>query len=99
MDTSTTIAVTLAVMGRPWLWSTALRQVWKLAGRGWWKRPPFLPVPPKRYVRFRMVTAYGGDGSPPATDVTDDVITYLEWCRSYRTLEDPRQRGGVGAKR
>ena len=29
---------------------------------GWWRRPPFLPLPAPDYLRFRMETAYGGAG-------------------------------------
>jgi hypothetical protein len=47
---------------------------------GWWRRPPFLPVPPRAYLRFRIQTQYGTDGAPSAAD----LVTYLEWCRAQR---------------
>lgn len=43
----------------------------------WWARPPFLPLPDRGYVRFRLVTAYGATGRPEARD----LVEYLEWCR------------------
>ncbi len=73
--------VALAVLGRPVLWPIALTQARRLAPTGWWHRPPFLPVPDRAYLRFRMVTAYGGDGRR-APDPTD-VIAYLHWCREW----------------
>lgn len=76
--------LTSAVGRRPDLWRTALRQIRLLAAPGWWRRPPFLPVPPGPYLRFRLQTAYGGDGRGPIR--SDDVITYLEWCRTFARL-------------
>ena len=70
----------LAVLRRPGLWPTALGQALRLARPGWWKRPPFLPVPDPDYVRFRMQTAYGSAGSPDP----GDLVAYLNWCREFK---------------
>lgn len=70
-----------AVLPRPSLWLTALRVVLRLAAPGWWRRWPPLPVPPVGYWRFRLVTAYGGDGDPNLVSPAD-VVSYLRWCRS-----------------
>ncbi|HLG01465.1 MAG TPA: hypothetical protein VI916_13440 [Acidimicrobiia bacterium] len=70
------------MLARPWLWPTALGQVFRLARRGWWRRPPFVPLPDREYLRFRMQTAYGGD-PPPERPVAEDVLTYLRWCRRF----------------
>ena len=66
---------------RPGLWPTAVSQTFRLARPGWWKRPPFLPLPDPDYVRFRMQTAYGSAGSP----APEDLVAYLNWCREFRT--------------
>jgi hypothetical protein len=58
-------------------------QIFVLAARGWWRRPPFLPLPDRDYLRFRLQTQYG---DPNHRAEPGDLITYLEWCRSYRTL-------------
>jgi hypothetical protein len=60
-----------------------VRQAVVLAPRGWWRRRPFLPLPDRDYLRFRMVTAYG---DPERAPEPQDVVTYLEWCRGWRTV-------------
>jgi hypothetical protein len=71
-----------AVVRHPSLWPTALRVTVTLARPGWWRRPPFVPLPPADYLRFRLQTAYGGDGRGAIR--RDDLITYLVWCRAWR---------------
>ncbi|MBW8827458.1 MAG: hypothetical protein JF603_14070 [Acidobacteria bacterium] len=66
------------VIRRPDLWVVAARQTRVLARPGWWRRPPFLPLPDRAYLRFRLVTAYGGEGQPPTPD---DLVAYLQWCK------------------
>jgi hypothetical protein len=68
-----------AVARHPSLWATGVRQAWVLAAPGWWRRRPFLPLPAPEYLRFRLQTAYGGDGDHPPD--ADDLVTYLRWCR------------------
>ena len=48
-----------ALVRRPHLWWTAVRQVLRLRPSDWWSRPPYLPLPSRAYVRFRLETAYG----------------------------------------
>jgi hypothetical protein len=69
-----------AVLRRPRLWSTAVRQIARLTPDGWWRRRPFLPVPDAAYLRFRSTTQYGGTGRPPTHE---DVLDYLAWCREW----------------
>ncbi len=45
---------------------------------GWWRRRPFLPVPTRAYVEFRLLTQYGANGHSPSPA---DVLNYLAWCR------------------
>jgi hypothetical protein len=73
----------VAVGLRPTLWVTALRQVFVLAPRGWWRRRPYLPRPDPAYLRFRLQTAYGAGRAEP--DVAD-LITYLRWCKAWPML-------------
>jgi hypothetical protein len=51
-----------------------------LARPGWWRRPPYLPLPDPDYVRFRIQTAYGNHGTPAG----DDLVAYLNWCREFK---------------
>lgn len=81
MNVGAVARVVLAVLIRPWLWTVGLRQLLKLAEPRWWRRFPPLPVPPRTYVHFRLVTAYGGDGSCSAAELARDVVAYLDWCR------------------
>lgn len=74
------VRVVAAVAIRPTLWWTATRQVGRLARPGWWRRPPFLPIPPADYLRFRFQTAYG---DPTRLPPVGDVLTYLHWCRDW----------------
>jgi hypothetical protein len=71
-----------AVAVRPRLWREAAATVWRLTPDGWWRRPPFVPVPDAAYWQFRMHTAYGEQmtGRPTRSDVVD----YLEWCQRVR---------------
>ena len=74
------IRIAAAVARHPSLWVTAVRQARRTAGRGWWRRPPFLPVPSGDYLRFRMQTQYGDSDRSPDPD---DVVNYLLWCREW----------------
>jgi hypothetical protein len=50
---------------------------WRFRRRSWWRRFPFLPLPARDYVRWRMHTAYGDhDAVPPA----DDLVRYARWA-------------------
>jgi hypothetical protein len=69
---------TTLVLARPRLWAAALRQALRLARPGWWRRPPFLPVPDPAYLRFRFETQYGDDARPDPRD----LVAYLEWCHA-----------------
>ncbi|HVL03049.1 MAG TPA: hypothetical protein VM386_01300 [Acidimicrobiales bacterium] len=82
----------VALVRRPGLWPTALRQIVRLAPSGWWRRWPPLPRPDPAYLRFRMETAYGDpDHDPEAAD----VVAYLSWCRTGEWKCAPgKGRGG-----
>lgn len=69
----------LAVLVRPSLWATAIGALFALSPRGWWKRPPFLPIPDAELVSWRVTTAYG---QPNMTLARDDLLSYLRWRKS-----------------
>jgi hypothetical protein len=64
-------------MPRPKLALALLRVAWRFRARRWFARPPFLPVPDARYLRWRMYTAYrDADALPPV----EDVERYALWA-------------------
>lgn len=51
---------------------------WAMRRRGWYRTPPFLPLPPVEYVRWRMDTAYGDENAVPPVR---DVLRFARWRR------------------
>ena len=51
---------------------------WSMRRRGWYREPPFLPLPPPEYVRWRMLTAYGDEAAVPPVA---DVLRVARWRR------------------
>ena len=66
---------------RPRLALLLLGAAWRFRARGWFRRPPFLPLPPAEYLEWRMHTAYGDEGAEPTPD---ELVRYLEWSASMR---------------
>lgn len=77
------LGVAVAVLRRPALWPTALRQLLALSPSGWWREGSRRPGPPSDYLHFRLVTQYGGSGRSIASR---DVVNYLAWCRDWRRM-------------
>lgn len=60
----------------PGLLPAMMRAAWRFRARDWWRRPPFLPLPPRSYLAWRDHTAYGDD----AVHATpDELRRYLRW--------------------
>ena len=75
--TRLTLTLALRALVRPALAADLLRVAWRFRSRGWYTRFPFLPLPDRDYVRWRMYTAYGDyDAIPPARDVE----RYARWA-------------------
>ena len=66
---------------RPRIIPYLLRAAWAFRARGWYRRPPFLPLPPRSYMRWRMETAYG---DPAAMPTLDEMERYLVWTARMR---------------
>ena len=74
-----TLVLTLHALRDPRTASALARVAWRFRRRGWWHRFPFLPLPARDYLRWRMHTAYGSyDAVTPA----DDVIRFARWAVS-----------------
>jgi hypothetical protein len=71
------LALSARSLANPAIGVALLKVAWRFRRRGWYVRFPFLPVPAREYVRWRMHTAYGSDDAiPPA----GDVIRYARWA-------------------
>lgn len=75
--TRLSLSLALRAVRHPATGTALLRVAWRFRRRRWWRRAPFLPLPDRDYLRWRMHTAYGDyDTVPPA----DDVIRYARWA-------------------
>jgi hypothetical protein len=67
---------TALALRNPRLVVPLLSAAWRFRARGWHRRAPFLPLPPRDYVAWRLHTAYGDEEAlPPAAD----LARYLRW--------------------
>ena len=72
-----TLRLALRSILPPSLGLDLLRVAWRFRSRGWYMRFPFLPIPDRTYVKWRMYTAYGDyEAIPPA----EDVERYARWA-------------------
>ena len=78
-----------AVAVRPDLWLAGLSQLWRLAPNRWYARWPFLPIPAREYLEFRVLTQYGDTQRSPEVR---DVIDYLEWSRDWHSTARSQRR-------
>ena len=73
-----TLALTLRALLNPRLALDLLKLTWAFRARRWYRTPPFLPLPDRQYMRWRMYTAYGDEDAVPPTD---DVVRFARWRR------------------
>jgi hypothetical protein len=66
---------------RPGLIPAMLGTAWAFRARDWFRRPPFLPLPPRSYLRWRMETAYG---DPEWIPSDDEMERFLRWASMMR---------------
>jgi hypothetical protein len=78
-----TARLALRAAVRPRLALDLLRTAWAFRGRGWWRQPPFLPLPDRTYLRWRMYTAYADESAVPPPD---DVVRFARWRRETMGL-------------
>lgn len=74
------LAARLALRGlvNPRLAVDLVRLAWSFRARAWYRRPPFLPLPPRDYLEWRMFTAYGDEHAVPPLE---DVVRFARWRR------------------
>lgn len=82
MRTTATVARLAALaLRRPGLVPGLLGAAWRFRRRDWYRRPPFLPLPPPEYMAWRLDTAYGDEDAVPGARELD---RYLRWSRRMR---------------
>jgi len=78
-----TARLVLRALVNPRLALDLVRLTWSFRARDWYRRPPFLPWPPRDYVRWRMFTAYGDEDAVPPLE---DVVRFARWRRETMHL-------------
>lgn len=72
--------LSLILVGRalasPSLGVALARVAWRFRARDWYARPPFLPLPDRAYLEWRMHTAYGDHHAVPTAD---EIERYARW--------------------
>lgn len=81
--TSLYARLTLRAFVNPRLALDLVRLAWSFRRRDWYRRPPFLPLPPPEYMRWRMFTAYGDEAAVPPVE---DVVRFARWRRETMHL-------------
>ena len=76
-------ALVTRALVRPAVGAALVRVAWRFRSHGWYRRPPFLPIPDRDYVRWRMDTAYG---DPDAVPPIDAIVRYAEWVSRSRLV-------------
>ena len=77
------LSLTVRALVNPRLALDLLRLAWAFRTREWYRHAPFLPLPPREYVRWRMHTAYGDEGAVPPVE---DVVRFARWRREVMRL-------------
>ena len=67
------------VLGRPRAVLWLIRAGWRFRARDWYRRPPFLPLPPPAYMAWRLDTAYGAKDRVPDSDEIQRYLAWTEW--------------------
>lgn len=75
------VGLTVQSVASPALARDLLRLAWRFRARRWFARWPFLPLPSRQYMRWRLYTAYGNDGVVPPIR---DVVRYARWAGRRR---------------
>ena len=81
--TRLTVALAVRAFVRPRLAVDLISTAWAFRRRHWYRVLPFLPLPSRDYLRWRMYTAYGDEAAvPPA----EDVVRFASWRRKFLEL-------------
>ena len=75
------LSLALRALVNPALARDLITVAWRFRRRDWLRHAPFLPVPSREYVGWRMYTAFGDHHAVPSVQ---DVIRYARWARRGR---------------
>jgi hypothetical protein len=59
-----------------------IRFYFRLIPRGWYRKAPFLPLPPPLYIKWRLRTAYG-QWQPSRLSMLRDLWQFGDWLRTF----------------
>ena len=77
------LSLTVRAVINPRLALDLISVAWAFRARDWYRRIPFLPLPPPEYLRWRMYTAYGDEKAVPPVE---DVVRFAQWRRKLLNL-------------
>jgi hypothetical protein len=80
---SLSLQLALRALVSPRLAVDLVRLAWSFRARAWYRHAPFLPLPPREYMRWRMFTAYGDEDAVPPLE---DVVRFARWRRETMRL-------------
>ena len=75
------LRVAARALVRPRLLFLLLGTAWRFRRSGWYRKPPFLPLPPAEYMQWRQHTAYGDE---PRTSTPAELEAYVRWAARMR---------------
>jgi len=82
---STVLRLVGLALVRPGLGWALLRTAWRFRSRDWYRRPPFLPLPPASYLEWRMHTAWGDEEHGPDAAELERYLRWVLWMRPHES--------------
>jgi hypothetical protein len=80
---SLTLSLAARAVVNPRLALDLLKTAWAFRRHRWWATAPFLPVPDRTYLEWRMYTAYADEHAVPPVQ---DVVRFARWRRETMGL-------------
>jgi hypothetical protein len=65
-----------------------LGAAWRFRARGWYRRAPFLPLPPPNYLAWRLHTAYGEEDRTPEAGELERFLRWAAWMRRVESRKE-----------
>ncbi len=69
---------------RPRMAARLFAAAWRFRARDWYRTPPYLPLPSREYLAWRIHTAYGDAGRLPHAEEVDRYLAWVAWMRRAR---------------